>query len=154
MAYDKIITLRGRMDHCLDYVLNEEKTGLANALVYVENPAKTHQLVTGINCEVETALSDMRATKKRWDKKGSVLGYHIIHSYAPGEVTPDEAHAAGVEFAQRLLGDKYEIVVATHVDREHLHCHIVFNSVSFVDGKSTAATSKAILGTCAAHPTK
>ena len=61
MAYDKIITLRGRMDHCLDYVLNEEKTGLANALAYVENPAKTHQLVTGINCEVDTALS---GTKK------------------------------------------------------------------------------------------
>lgn len=135
MAYDKIITLHRRMDHCLDYVLNEEKTSLANALAYIENPVKTHRLVTGINCEADTALSDMRATKKRWDKKGGVLGYHIIHSYAPGEVTPDEAHAAGVEFAQRLLGDKYEIVVATHVDREHLHCHIVFNSVSFVDGK-------------------
>ena len=135
MAYDKIITLHGRMDHCLDYVLNEEKTGLANVLAYVEDPAKTQRLVTGINCEVDTALSDMRATKKRWDKKGGILGYHIIHSYAPGEVTPDEAHAAGVEFAQRLLGDKYEVVVATHVDREHLHCHIVFNSVSFVDGK-------------------
>lgn len=146
MAYDKIITLRGRMDHCLDYVLNEEKTGLANALAYVENPTKTHQLVTGINCEVDTALSDMRATKKRWDKKGGVLGYHIIHSYAPGEVTPDEAHAAGVEFAQRLLGDKYEIVVATHVDREHLHCHIVFNSVSFVDGKKYRSDFQSYFG--------
>ena len=135
MAYDKIITLHGRMDHCIDYVLNEEKTGLATVLAYAENPDKTHQLVTGINCEAETALSDMRATKNRWDKKGGVLGYHIIHSYAPGEVTPDEAHAAGVEFARRLLGDKYEVVVATHVDRAHLHCHIVFNSVSFVDGK-------------------
>ena len=132
MAYDKIITLHGRMDHCIDYVLNEEKTGLAAALAYAENPDKTHQLVTGINCYPDTALSDMRATKRRWDKKGGVLGYHIIHSYAPGEVTPDEAHAAGVEFARRLLGDKYEVVVATHVDRAHLHCHIVFNSVSFV----------------------
>ena len=122
MAYDKIITLHGRMDHCLDYVLNEEKTGLAAALAYVENPDKTHRLVTGINCDADTALSDMRSTKKRWDKKGGILGYHIIHSYAPGEVTPDEAHAAGVEFAQRLLGDKYEVVVATHVDRDHLHC--------------------------------
>ena len=135
MAYDKIITLRGRMDHCIDYVLNEEKTGLAHALAYVENPSKTRQLVTGINCGAETALADMRATKRRWDKKGGILGYHIIHSYAPGEVTPEEAHAAGVEFAQRLLGDRYEAVVATHLDREHLHCHIVFNSVSFVDGK-------------------
>ena len=146
MAYDKIITLRGRMDHCLDYVLNEEKTGLANALAYVENPAKTHRLVTGINCDPETALSDMRTTKKRWDKKGGVLGYHIIHSYAPGEVTPEEAHAAGVEFAQRLLGDRYEVVVATHVDRQHLHCHIVFNSVSFVDGKKYRSDFQSYFG--------
>ena len=146
MAYDKIITLRGRMDHCIDYVLNEEKTGLANALAYAENPSKTHQLVTGINCAPETALSDMRATKSRWDKKGGVLGYHIIHSYAPGEVTPDEAHAAGVEFAQRLLGDKYEVVVATHVDRAHLHCHIVFNSVSFVDGKKYRSDFQSYFG--------
>ena len=146
MAYDKIITLHGRMDHCIDYVLNEEKTGLAAALAYAENPVKTHRLVTGINCDPETALSDMRSTKKRWDKKGGVLGYHIIHSYAPGEVTPDEAHAAGVEFAQRLLGDKYEVVVATHVDRHHLHCHIVFNSVSFVDGKKYRSDFQSYFG--------
>lgn len=146
MAYDKIITLRGRMDHCIDYVLNEEKTGLAAALAYAENPAKAHRLVTGINCDVETALSDMRATKRRWDKKGGILGYHIIHSYAPGEVTPDEAHAAGVEFAQRLLGDRYEAVVATHVDRDHLHCHIVFNSVSFVDGKKYRSDFQSYFG--------
>ena len=146
MAYDKIITLHGRMDHCIDYVLNEEKTGLAAALAYAENPDKTHQLVTGINCYPDTALSDMRATKRRWDKKGGVLGYHIIHSYAPGEVTPDEAHAAGVEFARRLLGDKYEVVVATHVDRAHLHCHIVFNSVSFVDGKKYRSDFQSYFG--------
>ena len=146
MAYDKIITLHGRMDHCIDYVLNEEKTGLAAALAYAENPDKTHQLVTGINCYPDTALSDMRATKRRWDKKGGVLGYHIIHSYAPGEVTPDEAHAAGVEFARRLLGDKYEVVVATHVDRTHLHCHIVFNSVSFVDGKKYRSDFQSYFG--------
>ncbi len=146
MAYDKIITLRGRMDHCIDYVLNEEKTGLAAALAYAEDPAKSHQLVTGINCDPDTALSDMRSTKRRWDKKGGILGYHIIHSYAPGEVTPDEAHAAGVEFAQRLLGDKYEVVVATHVDRAHLHCHIVFNSVSFVDGKKYRSDFQSYFG--------
>ena len=135
MAYDKIITLRGRLDHCIDYVLDEDKISLANALAYTQNPAKTQHFVTGINCDPNTALADMNATKRRWDKKGGVLGYHIIHSYAPGEVTPEEAHSAGVELANRLLGDKYEVVVCTHLDREHLHCHIVFNSVSFVDGK-------------------
>ena len=134
MAYDKIIPIRRRMVRCINYVLDEDKTDLANALNYTENPVKTQRLVTGINCAPETALEEMNATKRRWDKKGGVLGYHIIHSYAPGEVTPEEAHAAGVEFAERLLGDKYEVVVSTHLDREHLHCHIVFNSVSFVDG--------------------
>lgn len=134
MAYDKIIPIRRKLVRCLNYVLNEEKTGLASALEYVENPEKTHRLVTAINCEADSALEDMLATKRRWDKTGGVLGYHIIHSYAPGEVTPEIAHSAGVDFAERLLGDKYEAVVCTHIDREHLHCHIVFNSVSFVDG--------------------
>ena len=135
MAYDKIIPIRRRMARCIGYVLNEDKTDLANALHYAENPIKTGRLVTGVNCTLETALEEINATKRRWDKTGGVLGYHIIHSYAPGEVTPEEAHAAGVELAERLLGERYEAVVSTHLDREHLHCHIVFNSVSFLDGK-------------------
>lgn len=89
----------------------------------------------------------MQATKRRWDKCGGILGYHIIHSYAPGEVTPQEAHAAGVEFARRLLGERYEAVVATHLDREHLHCHIVFNSVSLVDGSKYRSDFKSYFGT-------
>jgi len=135
VAYDKIIPIRRRLDHCLDYTLNEEKTDLSQALQYGMNPSKTHCLITGINCNPDTAHREMQATKRRWDKRGGVLGYHIIHSYAPGEVTPEQAHAAGVAFADRLLGARYEAVVSTHLDREHLHCHIVFNSVSFVDGK-------------------
>lgn len=134
MAYDKIIVIHSRLDHCLDYTLNEEKTDLKNALDYGMNPAKA-RLVTGINCDPDRAHREMQATKRRWDKRGGILGYHIVHSFAPGEVTPEEAHEAGVEFARRLLGDRYEAVVSTHTDREHLHCHIVFNSVSFMDGK-------------------
>ena len=134
MAYDKIIVIHSRLDHCLDYTLNEEKTNLRNALDYGMNPAKA-RLVTGINCDAENAHREMQATKRRWDKRGGILGYHIVHSFAPGEVTAEEAHEAGVEFARRLLGDRYEAVVSTHTDRDHLHCHIVFNSVSFMDGK-------------------
>ncbi len=134
MAYDKIIPIHHRLDHCVDYARNEEKTGLGHALDYGANPAKA-RLVTGINCDPDCAYRDMQATKRRWDKKGGILGYHIIHSYAPGETTPEQAHAAGVEFARRLLGDRYEALVCTHTDREHLHCHVVFNSVSFVDGR-------------------
>ena len=146
MAYDKIIPLRSRLDHCLDYVLNEEKTSLSYALAYAENPEKSRQLVTGINCEARTAYEEMRATKLRWDKKGGILGYHLIHSYAPGEVTPEEAHAAGVEFARRLLGDRYEAVVST----------IWTGSTTTVTSssipsplwmeRSTEVTSRAILG--------
>lgn len=146
MAYDKIIVLHRRMDHCVDYVLNEEKTSLDYALAYAENPAKSHQLVTGINCEAETAHAEMQATKRRWDKLGGVVGYHIVHSYAPGETTPEQAHAAGVEFARRLLGDRFEAVVSTHTDRDHLHCHIVFNSVSFVDGGKYRSDFKSYFG--------
>ena len=104
MAYDKIIVIHSRLDHCLDYTLNEEKTNLKNALDYGMNPAKA-RLVTGINCDAENAHREMQMTKRRWDKRGGILGYHIVHSFAPGEVTPEEAHEAGVEFARRLLGE-------------------------------------------------
>ena len=152
MAYDKIIPIRRRLDHCLAYAANEHKTYLAAALRYIGNERKTapphaDRLRTGINCTVETAYAEMQATKRRWDKCGGILGYHIIHSYAPGEVTPQEAHAAGVEFARRLLGERYEAVVATHLDREHLHCHIVFNSVSLVDGSKYRSDFKSYFGT-------
>ena len=75
MAYDKIIPIRQRMDNCLGYVLNEEKNSLDYALTYAENPQKSHQLVTGINCQADTAYSEMQATKRRWDKRGGILGY-------------------------------------------------------------------------------
>lgn len=152
MAYDKIIPIRRRLDHCLAYAANEHKTDLAAALHYIGNERKTapphaDSLRTGINCTVETAYAEMQETKSRWNKCGGILGYHIIHSYAPGEVTPQEAHAAGVEFARRLLGERYEAVVATHLDREHLHCHIVFNSVSLVDGSKYRSDFKSYFGT-------
>ena len=134
MAYDKIIVIHSRLDRCLDYVQNDGKTDLGNAVDYICNPVKAG-FQTAINCTLDKAFLQMQATKQRWDKYGGILGYHIVHSYAPGEVTPEQAHEAGVEFAQRLLGDKYEAVVCTHTDRDHLHCHIVFNSVSFLDGR-------------------
>lgn len=138
MAYDKIIAIRSRLDHCVSYALNPEKTDLAAALRYIGDAEKTagdHRVfATALNCSLETSFSEMQETKRRWGKPGGVLGYHIIHSYAPGEVTPEQAHEIGVEFASALLGGKYEAVVSTHLDRDHLHCHIVFNSVSVLDG--------------------
>ena len=138
MAYDKIISVHTRLDRCIKYVLNREKTDPASVQ---ENSGgeqdflESERLETAINCGIDTAYKDMMATKQRWGKQEGVQGYHLIHSYAPGEVTPFQAHQFGVEFAQRLLGDRFEAVVSTHLDRGHLHCHIVFNSVSLTDGK-------------------
>lgn len=139
MAYDKIITIRARLDDCLRYIQDGEKTALSLALDYIEDSGKTTLddeviLQSAINCTLETCYQDMQHTKERFGKPGGVVGYHIVHSYAPGEATPELAHEAGVEFARRLLGEKYQAVICTHVNKEHLHCHIVFNSVSFVDG--------------------
>ena len=139
MAYTKIITIGSRLDRCLDYVQNHEKTSLSNALQYTMNGEKTEggYFESAINCELEHAYADMTATKRRWGKTGKsrVQGYHVIQSFAPGEASPEEAHAIGIEFVQNLLGNRYEAVVTTHLDREHLHNHVVFNSVSFMDGK-------------------
>ena len=152
MAYDKIIPIKGRLDHCVNYVLNPDKTDLGRVLEYIGNDDKTITpdgraiLETAINCQLETAYQEMQATKRRWSKKGGVLGYHLIHSYAPGEVTPEQAHALGVEFARQLLGDRYEAVISTHLDHDHLHNHILFNSVSCIDGKKYRDNFKAYFG--------
>lgn len=150
MAYDKIIAIHSRLDKCLDYVLNEEKTDLQMALEYIGNPEKNEDksgiLASALNCNLETAYQEMQTTKKRWSKEGGVLGYHLIHAFAPGEVTPEQAHRLGLEFASRLLGGRYEAVISTHLDKAHLHCHIVFNSVSFVDGKKYRNTFKDYYG--------
>ncbi len=152
MAYDKIIPIRSRLDRCVAYALNREKTELSAVLDYISRGEKNTLpnggtvLETALNCELARAFQDMRDTKRRWGKPGGVLGYHLIHAYAPGEVTPEQAHAIGVEFAQRLLGDRYEAVISTHVDREHMHCHIVFNSVSFVDGTKYKNTFRDYFG--------
>ena len=152
MAYDKIIPIKHRLDHCVNYVLNPDKTDLSQVLDYIGNPEKNtlpggvSVLQTAIHCQLESANAEMQATKSRWHKRGGVLGYHLIHSYAPGEVTPEQAHELGVEFANRLLQDKYEAVVSTHLDHEHIHCHILFNSVSFTDGKKYRDNFKAYYG--------
>jgi len=133
MAYDKIRVIHTRLDNSIRYVLNTDKT-------------QQQRLVAGINCTPENAHKEMMQTKERWDKKNGVQGYHIIHSFAPGEVTPEQAQELGLEFARRLLGERFEAVVSTHVDHEHIHCHIVFNSVSFMDGKMYRSDFKAYFG--------
>ncbi len=152
MAYDKIIPIKKRLDQCVNYILNPEKTDLGRVLEYIGNGDKTItpdgklMLQSAVNCQLNTAYQEMRATKQRWGKKGGVQGYHLVHSYAPGEVTPEQAHAMGLEFVQELLQGKYEVVVATHLDHDHIHCHILFNSVSLLDGKKYRDNFQAYFG--------
>lgn len=138
MAITKIIVIRDRLDKRVNYAVNGEKTTLDTGITYAANPEKTEQLffTSAINCDsCETAFAEMQATKRRFGKLGGVVGYHFIQSFAPGEVTPEQAHRIGVEFAERLFGKRYEAVIGTHLDKAHLHNHVVVNSVSFVDGK-------------------
>ena len=136
MAYDKIITIHSRLDRRINYALNLAKTRDGE-----------RALCAAINCQLDTACRDMLETKRRWDKENRpVQGYHIIHSYAPGEVTAEQAQKLSVEFARRLIGDRFEAVVATHVDHEHIHSHIVFNSVSCTDGRMFRSDFKAYYG--------
>lgn len=142
MAYTKILVVHNRLDKSVDYAQNKDKTTLdldplEAAIGYALNRDKTEATCfeTAINCDRETVYADIMATKERWGKLARKRkGYHIIQSFAPGEVTPEAAHAVGVELAQRLLGERYEVIVTTHLNKAHLHNHIVMNSVSFVDG--------------------
>lgn len=137
MAYTKVFAVKKRLDKSVAYAANEKKTGLAGIIEYAVNRSKTEKrlLESALNCQSpQTAYGEMMETKARWSKPGGVLGYHFIQSFAPGEVTPEQAHAIGVEFARQLFGERFEAVIGTHLDKAHLHNHIVVNSVSFADG--------------------
>ena len=146
MAYTKIKPVKHHLQRCLDYTSNPKKAEKFNAddlnrlLSYTQNQDKTeHQLyVTGFNCTPATACRRMYRTKKRWNQpmdEGAILAYHIIQSFSPGEATPDQVHEIGCEFARRFLANRFECTVSTHLDRGHLHNHIVVNSVSYIDGR-------------------
>lgn len=115
---------------------SKEKATLERLLGYALREDKTEQrYVSGVNCLETSARTEMIAAKRRWDKEGGIECIHAIQAFAPGEVTPEQAHALGVALAQRLWGDRFQVIVATHLDRAHLHNHFIINSVSFADGK-------------------
>ena len=146
MAVTKIWNIKGRAESPLEYITNPEKTlreftesekqALADVIAYAADEDKTEQFfyTTGINCSVEFARDQFNATKIRFGKTGGNVAYHAYQSFREGEVTPDEAHAIGVQLARELWGDRFQIVVATHVNTKCTHNHIVINSVSFKDG--------------------
>lgn len=138
MAITKVYAVRNHLHRIVSYATNEQKTELNGIIEYAVNPDKTEKRLfeCAINCRsVITTYDEMQSTKSRWKKTNGVLAYHFIQSFAPGETTPQQAHQIGIEFAKQCFGDKYEVVIGTHLDKHHLHNHIVVNSVSFIDGK-------------------
>lgn len=121
------------------YAVNSRKTQKADN----EDCTVVHRFVSGINCSPSTARDEMLAVKKRFGKENGTVAYHGYQSFAPGEATPEMAHEIGIKLAARLWGDRYQVVVATHLDKEnHLHNHFVLNTVSFVDGIKYHRTAK------------
>ena len=146
MAYTSVIPVR-RLDRAVKYVMNKEKTtavSLQDALDYAANRDKTEQscFESSYACTLETAFADMRQTKEQWHKSGGVQGYHLVQSFAAGEVTPELAHQIAKELADRVLGGQYEYVIGTHLNTGHIHSHIVWNSVSRIDGKKYHSNGK------------
>ena len=149
MATTKIWKVVKRLDHVIDYASNKNKTknmefnndeivvdSLKNVLDYARNSNKTEKeyYVTGINCEPESAYEEMQDTKRFFNKEDKILAFHAYQSFKE-KITPELAHKIGVEFATEMWGDRFEIVVTTHLNTEHIHNHCVINSVSFIDGK-------------------
>ena len=117
---------------------------MQDALDYAANRDKTEQscFESSYACTLETAFADMRQTKERWHKSGGVQGYHLVQSFAAGEVSPELAHQIAKELADRVLGGRYEYVIGTHLNTGHIHSHIVWNSVSRIDGKKYHSNGK------------
>ena len=148
MAVTKIWPVRGKVGSPLTYVADEVKTAnpkwisgefqsLTDVMHYAADADKTEQqfFVTGINCNADTARDQFVTVKKQYGKEDDIVAYHAYQSFREGEVTPEQAHAIGIEFARRVWGERFQVVVATHLNTDHIHNHIVVNSVSFRDGK-------------------
>ena len=142
MATTKIWKIDKRLDNVVDYVVNEKKTdsssyyNLHKVAEYVKASYKTEKqlYVTAINCSEDNIVQEMMETKRLFDKEDGILGYHAFQSFCEGEVTPELAHKIGIKLAEELWGDRFQVVVTTHLNTNHIHNHFLLNSVSFVDG--------------------
>jgi len=124
MAVTKIKAIRGTLSKAIAYILNPEKTD-------------EKLLVSSYGCASETAAREFKWTRKIAEQKGMnpvrIIARHVIQSFEIGEVTPELAHEIGKQFADEILGGKYEYVLTTHIDKDHVHNHLIFNAVDFVD---------------------
>lgn len=150
MATTKIWKVQKRLDHVINYATNEEKTknnyneygmdefdSIRQVMTYATNPDKTEKqfYTTGINCEVKDAVKQMQLVKTIYGKENGILAFHAYQSFNKGEVIPEIAHEIGVKLANEMWGDRFQVVVSTHLNTGHLHNHFVINSVSFKDGR-------------------
>lgn len=149
-AYTSVIAVH-RLEGAVEYTLNEKKStrskneeNLRSILGETMNQDRTEQdlFQSALGCTLETPFEDMLHIKKRWHKLGGVEGYHLVQSFAPGEVTPELAHQIGLELAERLLGVQFQTVVSTHLNTRCIHNHIVWNSVSLANGRKYRSNEK------------
>ena len=125
----------------IEYAVQQKKTG--KIAVDDEDVPVMQRFVSGVNCSPTTARDEMIAVKKRFGKEEGTVAYHGYQSFAPGEATPEMAHEIGLKLAKALWGEKYQVLVATHLDKaHHLHNHFVVNTVSFLDGIKYHRTEK------------
>lgn len=143
MAVTKIWKINGWIGDCLLYIENPNKTqnplvigdpklkeeeyqSLIDVIEYAEDGNKTvrdtERFVSGVNCDAETARQEMILAKNAFDKNDGICAYHAIQSFAPGEVTPETAHEIGIRLAKEMWGERYQVLVATHLDHEHIVC--------------------------------
>lgn len=121
MAVTKFLTRKTRLDTLIKYIMNGEKT---EKMMYV----------SGVNCRPDTDISEIQDTKKRFDKENGIISYHLIQSFDGKEIFPKKCHELGLQYAKEIFGEDYELVVATHLNTDNVHNHIVINSVSFKSG--------------------
>lgn len=152
MATTKIWAVKSRVDHVLDYAMNEDKTAanwsdvdlqtMRDVMDYAMNDAKTEKqyYVSGLQCDVPKARTQMARTKRQYRKEDGILAFHGYQSFKPGEVTPEIAHEIGLKLAEELWPD-HQVIVATHLDKDHIHSHFVVNSVS-LNGRKFNATKE------------
>ena len=148
MAVSKLWKVTQRLGQVIDYATNPEKTAnpeytqeeyqaLKDVLAYAKDEEKTERefFCEGINCNVSTARDQFITVKEQFDKTDGIQAYHGYLSFKENEVTSEQAQQIGMEFAKKMWGERFQVVVTTHLNTKHLHCHFVINSVSFVDGK-------------------
>ena len=150
MATTKLWKVVKRVDHVVAYATNKEKTraiefnnryemivdDLRNVIDYARNADKTEKefYVSGINCEPDSAYEEMQDTKDFYHKNDKILAFHGYQSFVQGEVSPEIAHKIGVQLANEMWGDRFQVIVTTHLNTNHIHNHLLLNSVSFKDG--------------------